>query len=456
MSSNSPNSHNILVAEYTLGLLDLHDMAKAHQLLSSDDRAVEMALDWENSLLELTDLLPPVDPSPLLLQRIQSTLGHDTMPSPSSLYRQPSSMRSRDEAASAQPASVSSAPPPSSASTASSGSNTTAPVSAAPGLSAAVTPLPPQRPAAPHSTPASPGASAPAGASAAQVTPINSRQPRPAAAVHGGDIKGTPQPAGPSVLASISPRTPALPTTQSTPLPRAEHTLGDPDLLEAQNRPQKASGAPGATQASQSATPMAGRQAATQPAADTNPVKNRQAPATAGPPPGKQIWLWRAATVVFAGIALALAIVPGKPVEPPVTIVKVAPTRAAILQAPGQSSTPAWIVTFDPQGNVLMSPEVRSDIPGDASVQLWTYNETLRQPRSLGLVDPNKPITIPASLMGELGSEQYFEMTLEPQGGSANGSPSGPVLFIGRVVVFGAAPTTDPGASLENGQPATS
>ena len=159
---------------------------------------------------------------------------------------------------------------------------------------------------------------------------------------------------------------------------------------------------------------------------------------------------------MFAGIALALAIVPGKPVEPPVTIVKVAPTRAAILQAPGQSSTPAWIVTFDPQGNVLMSPEVRSDIPGDASVQLWTYNETLRQPRSLGLVDPNKPITIPASLMGELGSEQYFEMTLEPQGGSANGSPSGPVLFIGRVVVFGAAPTTDPGASLENGQPATS
>src|SRR5690606_35951290 len=70
-------------------LLNASETAQAHALLGSDPDAVAMALAWEQSLLELTDLLAPVDPSPLLLQRIQSSLGHDTMPTPASLYRQP-------------------------------------------------------------------------------------------------------------------------------------------------------------------------------------------------------------------------------------------------------------------------------------------------------------------------------------------------------------------------------
>lgn len=148
-------------------------------------------------------------------------------------------------------------------------------------------------------------------------------------------------------------------------------------------------------------------------------------------------------TLVFAALALAVSIIPSTPSEPPVTIVRVAPTQAAILQAPGQSSTPAWLVTFDAQRNVYMAPQVHTDVAAGSSVQLWTYNETLPQPRSLGLVDPNKPITIPATLMGELGKDQFFEMTLEPEKGSPTASPSGPVLFIGRVVTFGVPQSTD-------------
>nr|WP_245152414.1 anti-sigma factor [Allopusillimonas soli] len=165
------------------------------------------------------------------------------------------------------------------------------------------------------------------------------------------------------------------------------------------------------------------------------------------------VWLWRVTTLVFAAIALALALLPSQPAKPPINVVKVAPTRAAILQAPGQSSTPGWIVTFDPQGNVRMAPQVHSDVPADSSVQLWTHNETLPQPRSLGLIDPNEPVTIPANLMGQPGKSQFFEMTLEPQGGSA--SPSGPVLFIGRVVTFGQAAQADAAATPPTSQPAS-
>ncbi|MYN12035.1 hypothetical protein GSY71_02565 [Pusillimonas sp. TS35] len=179
-------------------------------------------------------------------------------------------------------------------------------------------------------------------------------------------------------------------------------------------------------------------------ASDAIPIT---APSTLPPPEKRRlmhsVWLWRGATIVFAALALAISLVPKEPLPPPINVVQVAPTRAAILQAPGQSSTPGWIVTFDPQGNVLMSPQVHSDVAPKSAVQLWTYNETVSAPRSLGLIDPNRPITVPAALMGELGKEQYFEMTLEPQGGSPTASPSGPVLFIGRVVTFG-APGTEP------------
>lgn len=302
MSYNSDSEQSLLIAEYTLGLLDLRETAQAHTLLGQDSQAVAAALEWENKLLELTDLLPAIDPSPLLLQRIQTALGHETVPAASSLYRLPD----------AQPAVV------------------------------AMTP-------APVATP---------------------------------PIKAAEQAAVPNNVRPLRSDTAA---TKKIP---ADH------------------------------------------------------PAAVGKR-GANIWLWRGASVVFALIALALALMPAQPVIPPVTIVEVAPTRAAILQAPGQSSTPAWVVTVDPQGNVLMDPQVHSDVSADSSVQLWTHNKSMPQPRSLGIIDPNKPVTVPATLIGPLSTDQIFEMTLEAPGGSPTASPTGPILFIGRLVTFG-KPTIQP------------
>src|SRR5690606_22418545 len=89
MTGSNSNKYDILLGEYTLGLLNASETAQAHALLGKDQQAVATALAWEHRLLELTDLLAPVDPSPLLLQRIQSSLGHDMAPTPASLYRKP-------------------------------------------------------------------------------------------------------------------------------------------------------------------------------------------------------------------------------------------------------------------------------------------------------------------------------------------------------------------------------
>lgn len=150
----------------------------------------------------------------------------------------------------------------------------------------------------------------------------------------------------------------------------------------------------------------------------------------------KSLWLGGAAVVVALAALLTMVFIPSTPAEPPVVVVEIAPSKGAILQAPGQTSTPGWVVTIDPENNVTLTPQVHTEAPADASVQLWTYSKALPQPRSLGLIDPNQPVAVPADIMGEIRDDQFFEMTLEPEGGSPTSEPTGHILFIGRVVTF--------------------
>ena len=149
----------------------------------------------------------------------------------------------------------------------------------------------------------------------------------------------------------------------------------------------------------------------------------------------RHIWAGSATAVVVMAL-LTLAFMPRQPAEPPVVVVEVAPTKGAILQAPGQSSTPGWVVTIDLENNVTLTPKVHTETPDSTSVQLWTYNKASPRPRSLGLIDPNLPVAIPGDLIGDIGEDQFFEMTLEPSGGSPTNEPNGPILYIGRVVTF--------------------
>ena len=76
MSNTSTYDREILIAEYTLGLLGSHEASQAQRLLGEDALAAAIALKWEKNFLDLVDLLPPVNPGPQSLQRLQATLGH--------------------------------------------------------------------------------------------------------------------------------------------------------------------------------------------------------------------------------------------------------------------------------------------------------------------------------------------------------------------------------------------
>ncbi|MGO3891415.1 MAG: anti-sigma factor domain-containing protein [Paenalcaligenes sp.] len=150
--------------------------------------------------------------------------------------------------------------------------------------------------------------------------------------------------------------------------------------------------------------------------------------------------LARIAAIALAVIALIIVVISLIPSKPPITVIEMAPRYGAILMAPNQSSTPGWVMTSDPEGNLLLEPKVHTQLDANQSAQLWTQRPFDPKPTSLGLIDPNQPVALPVSLIGTIENDQVFEITLENAQGAASGQPKGPVLFIGRIVRFGEVP----------------
>lgn len=138
--------------------------------------------------------------------------------------------------------------------------------------------------------------------------------------------------------------------------------------------------------------------------------------------------LWRA---VAAG-ALAATIVLGVSLLAP-------PPRPgdrylAVLE--NQQKVPGWIVEAQAGGSVRLVPLAATPVPPQRALQFWTKPQTAAAPTSLGLVPGDRVTEISAARLPALEPEQLFELTLEPEGGSPIGRPTGPVLFVGRAIAM--------------------
>ncbi|KZD12176.1 anti-sigma factor [Oceanibaculum pacificum] len=154
--------------------------------------------------------------------------------------------------------------------------------------------------------------------------------------------------------------------------------------------------------------------------------------AAASPALTERLWnslgLWRIAAIGALAAALLVFVTPIFDRAPPTG------GYVAVLQQPGESARPGWIVRVAADGGLSLSPLVDTAVPADRSVQFWTLVDPAQGPRSLGLVQPGGTVEIPADRIGPVIPGQLFELTLEPQGGSPGSRPTGPVLFIGRAV----------------------
>src|SRR5690606_13764265 len=154
------------------------------------------------------------------------------------------------------------------------------------------------------------------------------------------------------------------------------------------------------------------------------------------------IYFWRSVSAVLAVVALG-AIVESYRTdatsinEPNATdTVTDASRMLAILQAPGQTSTPGWVVTQNAQVDIKLESKVNIEVPPDFSVHLWTYDDIDPSPRSLGVLLPHQAAVLPALAVGVVRPGQIFEMTLESVINTPAEVPKGSILFIGRTVLI--------------------
>jgi anti-sigma-K factor RskA len=132
------------------------------------------------------------------------------------------------------------------------------------------------------------------------------------------------------------------------------------------------------------------------------------------------------ATVASVVLATVLLLRMGEPA--------LAPQYLALLQDP-QSQVTGWVV----QGTVgrplqLVPVTPPQEVPAGRVLQFWTKPADAPGPTSLGLVQPGTPLQVPSEQLPGLADQTLFEITLEPEGGSPTGLPTGPILYIGRAV----------------------
>lgn len=126
------------------------------------------------------------------------------------------------------------------------------------------------------------------------------------------------------------------------------------------------------------------------------------------------------ATAVAAGLAVLM--VTQRP-EP-------APLMTVLLTS---QEAPAFLVEADRGGEIRLAALNNQAVPEGRVRELWALPAGATAPTSLGLVPADGRITVrPAAIRPEPG--MLIEITLEPPGGSPIGRPTGPILFIGRLL----------------------
>jgi anti-sigma-K factor RskA len=253
---------------------------------------------------------------------------------------------------------------------------------------------------------------------------------------------------------------------------KARHASGDPirDVFAEEPPPAAAEPAPTIVPPADEPATIA-PVAAVPPAVESPPIEPAPAPRDEPVPPtperdtassaqvielSRRARRWRGTALAIAALAAAFAgIVVVREVEPElmpdplkprvverqvevVKTVEVASPRAAQYVAVLQrdAASPAFLLTFDLDKRTLTVRTVRAERQPGKAYELWLVSDRFRSPRSLGLIGNEEFTQRPqlANYDAVTINRATYAVSLEPEGGSPTGAPTGPVLFTGKLL----------------------
>lgn len=140
---------------------------------------------------------------------------------------------------------------------------------------------------------------------------------------------------------------------------------------------------------------------------------------------------WRNATVGLTALAASLAGVIGWREA----YHNAMPTQyVAVLQA--DAGTPAFLMTVDTKTHNCVITAVSAPKQPQKSYEVWMVNEKMPKPKSLGVMSEGDMNVMPMDDGPDtaLFMNATYAVSLEPEGGSPTGAPTGPVLFTGKLI----------------------
>jgi anti-sigma-K factor RskA len=108
------------------------------------------------------------------------------------------------------------------------------------------------------------------------------------------------------------------------------------------------------------------------------------------------------------------------------------PVMVAVLL---DGSKAGAVVQAFSDGRVVLVPLVDINVPEGRALEVWTLPSGERGPVSVGLMNRARTLALSLKDLPAPGTDQLFEITLEPATGSPTGRPTGPVLFKGNTAL---------------------
>jgi len=147
----------------------------------------------------------------------------------------------------------------------------------------------------------------------------------------------------------------------------------------------------------------------------------------------RQVGRWRGAAIAAGALAAGLLVFVSlrELARPPA-----APEEfVAVLET--QDRNPAFVATVNvAAGTVTLRRLAGTGPEAGHSYELWAVGGGREAPQSLGVV--GRRASLPVARLGATSAERLgetvFAISIEPEGGSPTGQPTGPVTFTGRLV----------------------
>lgn len=143
----------------------------------------------------------------------------------------------------------------------------------------------------------------------------------------------------------------------------------------------------------------------------------------------RRIAIWRTVAIAASAAAAALAVFVGMQHFEPKSKT---PNLVAVLQK--DAASPAFLVTVDVDDRTMTVRPVAAKREAGKSYELWLVNASLGTPKSLGLVGETSAHRSLAAYKPDVIENSTYAVSLEPEGGSPTGSPTGPVVFAGKLI----------------------